>query len=49
MAHIFTLWDLVREPAVTHSRLVSVVPWWSFTGDVSLASGSTVREFARSS
>lgn len=38
----------MREPAVTHSRLVSVVQW-SFTGDVSLAMGSSVREFARSS
>lgn len=45
MAHIFTLWDLVREPAVTHSWLVCVVQW-SFTGDVSLAMGNCVREFA---
>ncbi len=48
MAHIFTLWDPVKEPAVTHSWLVSVVQC-SFTRDVSLAMGSSVREFAQSS
>lgn len=48
MVHIFTPRDPVRAPVVTHSWLVSVVPR-SFTGDVSLAVGSSVREFAQSS
>lgn len=48
MAHIFTLRDPVRAPVVTHCRLVSVVQY-SFTGDVSLAARSSVREFAHSS
>lgn len=47
-AHIFTLRDLVKEPAVTHSWLVSVAQC-SFTRDVSLAMESSVWEFARSS
>lgn len=44
MAHIFTLWD----PVVTHSWLVYDVQC-SFTRYVSLAMGSSVREFAQSS
>jgi len=46
--HIFTPRDPVRAPVVTHSWLVSVAQC-SFTGDVSLAMGSSVREFAQSS
>lgn len=48
MSHIFTLWDPVRAPVLTHSWLVSVVQY-SFTRHVSLAMRSSVREFAQSS
>lgn len=48
MARTFTVRDPVRAPVVTHSWLGSVAQC-SFTRDVILALGSSVREFAQNS